>query len=175
MELPSDGFTRAERQRGWVIVHLLLACYCFWLLATICDDYFVPAIETMCSCKYCVRIWFCGFIFNFQKKKNNYDDRYGNWHKCGHQVEKRINASHTESFLPDFYAFLWLLAKQRQLQNAQKCHFKKSSHHLCCQKVAELLEFEFLTRISYSCQHFTPHLFLTLSITQYRRCFSQQP
>lgn len=54
LELPSDGLTRAERQRGWVIVHLLLACYCFWLLATICDDYFVPAIETMCSCKYIV-------------------------------------------------------------------------------------------------------------------------
>lgn len=52
LELPSDGLTRAERQRGWIVIHLLLACYCFWLLATICDDYFVPAIETMCSCEY---------------------------------------------------------------------------------------------------------------------------
>lgn len=64
LELPSDGFTRAERQRGWVIVHLLLACYCFWLLATICDDYFVPAIETMCSCKYYVDFFsFFPFLF----------------------------------------------------------------------------------------------------------------
>lgn len=51
LELPSDGFTREERQRGWVIIHGLLACYCFWLLATVCDEYFVPAIEAMCCSK----------------------------------------------------------------------------------------------------------------------------
>lgn len=52
LELPSDGFTREQRQSGWIVIHVLLACYCFWLLATICDDYFVPAIETICSCKW---------------------------------------------------------------------------------------------------------------------------
>lgn len=49
LELPSDGLTRAERKQGWVIIHLLLACYCFWFLATICDDYFVPAIQNICN------------------------------------------------------------------------------------------------------------------------------
>ncbi|XP_055536308.1 sodium/potassium/calcium exchanger 3-like [Wyeomyia smithii] len=46
-EFPSDGFTREDRRHGWILVHLLIACYCFWLLAIVCDDYFVPAIELM--------------------------------------------------------------------------------------------------------------------------------
>ncbi|XP_053687793.1 sodium/potassium/calcium exchanger 3-like [Sabethes cyaneus] len=48
-EFPSDGFTREDRRHGWILVHLLIACYCFWLLAIVCDDYFVPAIELMCK------------------------------------------------------------------------------------------------------------------------------
>lgn len=48
-EFPSDGFTRQDRKHGWITVHLLIACYCFWLLAIVCDDYFVPAIELMCK------------------------------------------------------------------------------------------------------------------------------
>lgn len=48
-EFPSDGFTREDRRHGWIVVHLLIACYCFWLLAIVCDDYFVPAIELMCK------------------------------------------------------------------------------------------------------------------------------
>ncbi|XP_065093021.1 sodium/potassium/calcium exchanger 4-like [Ochlerotatus camptorhynchus] len=48
-EFPSDGFTRHDRKHGWITVHLLIACYCFWLLAIVCDDYFVPAIESMCK------------------------------------------------------------------------------------------------------------------------------
>lgn len=48
-EFPSDGFTREDRKHGWITVHLLIACYCFWLLAIVCDDYFVPAIELMCK------------------------------------------------------------------------------------------------------------------------------
>lgn len=49
LELPSDGLTREQRQKGWIAIHIALACYCFWLIATICDDYFVPAIEGICS------------------------------------------------------------------------------------------------------------------------------
>lgn len=52
LELPSDGFTRENRQNGWIMIHALIACYCFWLLATICDEYFVPAIEVICSCMF---------------------------------------------------------------------------------------------------------------------------
>lgn len=51
LELPSDGFTRDQRQHGWIMIHVLMACYCFWLLATICNEYFVPAIEGMCCSK----------------------------------------------------------------------------------------------------------------------------
>lgn len=51
LEFPSDGFTRAQRQHGWFLLHVALACYCFWLLAIVCDDYFVPAIESLCSSK----------------------------------------------------------------------------------------------------------------------------
>ncbi|XP_055301926.1 sodium/potassium/calcium exchanger 3-like isoform X2 [Sitodiplosis mosellana] len=49
LELPSDGLTRDERKQGWIIIHIALACYCFWFLASICDDYFVPAIQSICS------------------------------------------------------------------------------------------------------------------------------
>lgn len=51
-EFPPDGFTRAQRQRGWFMLHIALSCYCFWLLAIVCDDYFVPAMESMCSSKF---------------------------------------------------------------------------------------------------------------------------
>lgn len=49
-EIPSDGFTREQRQNGWIAVHFVLAIYCFWFLATICDEYFVPCIQSICSC-----------------------------------------------------------------------------------------------------------------------------
>lgn len=48
-EFPFDGFTRQERQRGWIVLHVVTACYCFWLLAIVCDDYFVPAMDVMCA------------------------------------------------------------------------------------------------------------------------------
>ncbi|XP_019872937.1 sodium/potassium/calcium exchanger 4-like [Aethina tumida] len=48
-EFPSDGFTRAQRQQGWVVIHALIACYLFILLAIVCDDYFVPAIKNFCD------------------------------------------------------------------------------------------------------------------------------
>uniref|UniRef100_V5I968 Sodium/potassium/calcium exchanger 4 n=1 Tax=Anoplophora glabripennis TaxID=217634 RepID=V5I968_ANOGL len=41
-EFPPDGFTRQQRQHGFVVLHALLACYLFTLLAIVCDDYFVP-------------------------------------------------------------------------------------------------------------------------------------
>lgn len=51
LEFPSDGFSRNQRKHGWIAVHILIACYCFWLLAIVCDDYFVPAIGIMCFSK----------------------------------------------------------------------------------------------------------------------------
>lgn len=51
LEFPPDGFSRSQRRHGWVALHILLSCYCFWLLAIVCDDYFVPAMESMCKSK----------------------------------------------------------------------------------------------------------------------------
>ncbi|KAF7268995.1 hypothetical protein GWI33_017918 [Rhynchophorus ferrugineus] len=48
-EFPPDGLTRDERKHGWVLIHVLLACYLFIFLAVVCDDYFVPSIQKICS------------------------------------------------------------------------------------------------------------------------------
>ncbi|CAH2034279.1 unnamed protein product, partial [Iphiclides podalirius] len=49
LEFPSDGLTRAQRKSGFVLVHCLLAVYCFLLLGSVCEQYFVPAIEIICE------------------------------------------------------------------------------------------------------------------------------
>ncbi|CAL1687979.1 unnamed protein product [Lasius platythorax] len=48
-EFPSDGFTRQQRQAGFVIIHFVIAIYLFLLLAIVCDDYFVPSIKKICE------------------------------------------------------------------------------------------------------------------------------
>ncbi|XP_015602798.1 sodium/potassium/calcium exchanger 3 [Cephus cinctus] len=48
-EFPSDGFTRAQRQSGYIAIHFLIAMYLFLLLAIVCDDYFVPSIKKICE------------------------------------------------------------------------------------------------------------------------------
>ncbi|KAJ6636772.1 Sodium/potassium/calcium exchanger 5 [Pseudolycoriella hygida] len=48
LEFPSDGLNRNQRRHGWIALHIIIACYCFWLLAVVCDEYFVPAIGIMC-------------------------------------------------------------------------------------------------------------------------------
>lgn len=53
-DFPTDGFTRTQRQHGWIILHAILACYLFILLAVVCDDYFVPAIKRFCDCTLCI-------------------------------------------------------------------------------------------------------------------------
>ncbi|KPJ09354.1 Sodium/potassium/calcium exchanger 5 [Papilio machaon] len=73
LEFPSDGLTRMQRKspgsissfthcttfialtagigtrQGFVVVHCALAVYCCVLLAAVCEDYFVPAIEMLCA------------------------------------------------------------------------------------------------------------------------------
>ncbi|XP_075156230.1 sodium/potassium/calcium exchanger 5-like [Haematobia irritans] len=49
LEFPSDGLDRQQRLHGWILLHIILVFYGFWFLATICDDYMVPAIEQICS------------------------------------------------------------------------------------------------------------------------------
>lgn len=51
-EFPSDGFTRQQRQAGFIIIHFVIAIYLFLLLAIVCDDYFVPSIKKICESEY---------------------------------------------------------------------------------------------------------------------------
>lgn len=76
-EIPSDGFTREQRQHGWVAVHVVLAIYCFWFLATICDEYFVPCIQSICSCKFGKK-----HFRNFSSFFSRLDQHFGFW--CVH-------------------------------------------------------------------------------------------
>ncbi|XP_048885655.1 sodium/potassium/calcium exchanger 3 isoform X2 [Brienomyrus brachyistius] len=44
-EFPADIFTKEQRRRGAVLLHVLCAIYMFYALAIVCDDYFVPSLE----------------------------------------------------------------------------------------------------------------------------------
>ncbi|XP_046421271.1 sodium/potassium/calcium exchanger 4-like isoform X1 [Neodiprion fabricii] len=48
-EFPPDGFTREQRQHGFVAIHFAIASYLFLLLAVVCDDFFVPSIKMICD------------------------------------------------------------------------------------------------------------------------------
>lgn len=52
LDFPHDGLTRHARRSGWIAIHGLIACYCFWLIAIVCDDYFVPVIDSLCESAY---------------------------------------------------------------------------------------------------------------------------
>ncbi|OXA44472.1 sodium/potassium/calcium exchanger 4 [Folsomia candida] len=48
-DFPDDVFTQNERRHGWVVLHGLASLYIFYALALVCDEYFVPCIESMCT------------------------------------------------------------------------------------------------------------------------------
>lgn len=48
-EFPQDYFTRKQRQKGAIIVHIFVMLYMFGLLAQVCDDYFVLSLYHICS------------------------------------------------------------------------------------------------------------------------------
>ncbi|XP_063223354.1 sodium/potassium/calcium exchanger 3-like isoform X1 [Bacillus rossius redtenbacheri] len=48
LDFPPDLFTPQQRRSGAAVLHAVLACYLFVLLATVCDDYFVPSIKKIC-------------------------------------------------------------------------------------------------------------------------------
>lgn len=56
LDFPPDGLTRDERRSGWIVVHVLIACYAFWLIAIVCDDYFVPVIDSLCESAWSSRL-----------------------------------------------------------------------------------------------------------------------
>jgi len=47
-DFPPDLFTRAQRVNGALAVHFLVSFYVFYALLLVCDDYFVPSIESIC-------------------------------------------------------------------------------------------------------------------------------
>uniref|UniRef100_T1IQP5 AD domain-containing protein n=1 Tax=Strigamia maritima TaxID=126957 RepID=T1IQP5_STRMM len=48
-EFPHDLFTNVQRQRGAVIIHVLVCVYMFYALAVVCDGYFVTSLERICE------------------------------------------------------------------------------------------------------------------------------
>ncbi|KAL0902413.1 hypothetical protein ABMA27_000291 [Loxostege sticticalis] len=49
LEFPPDGLTHEQRRHGYIVIHCILAIYCFMLLGTVCEQYFVPAIDIICE------------------------------------------------------------------------------------------------------------------------------
>ena len=48
-EFPKDFLTPEERERGGIIVHLLIGLYMVISLCFVCDNYFVPVLEAPCK------------------------------------------------------------------------------------------------------------------------------
>ncbi|KII69707.1 Sodium/potassium/calcium exchanger 4 [Thelohanellus kitauei] len=48
-DFPEDFFTNEQRVHGFVIIHIFLMCYLFILLAVLCDFYFVPSLQHICT------------------------------------------------------------------------------------------------------------------------------
>ncbi|XP_051791298.1 sodium/potassium/calcium exchanger 3-like [Erpetoichthys calabaricus] len=44
-EFPQDIFSKEQRRKGAVLLHVLCAVYMFYALAIVCDDYFVPSLQ----------------------------------------------------------------------------------------------------------------------------------
>lgn len=48
-DFPRDLFTEQQRQSGAVVLHAICSLYLFLALAVVCDKYFVPAVEKICT------------------------------------------------------------------------------------------------------------------------------
>jgi sodium/potassium/calcium exchanger 5 len=48
-DFPDDLFDLHQRNNGAIIFHLLLALYCFTMLAIVCNDYFLPSVDCICT------------------------------------------------------------------------------------------------------------------------------
>lgn len=48
-DFPSDPFTRDQRQRGAVLIHIFFGLYCFLLTAYVCNDYLLPSLDCICA------------------------------------------------------------------------------------------------------------------------------
>lgn len=48
-EFPKDLFSTEQLKHGAIVIHVVTVVYLFTALAKICDQYFVPVVERMCS------------------------------------------------------------------------------------------------------------------------------
>ncbi|XP_039280930.1 sodium/potassium/calcium exchanger 4 isoform X1 [Nilaparvata lugens] len=48
-EFPDDIFTDYQRKHGAILFHILVALYCFIIIAIVCNDYFLPSVECICK------------------------------------------------------------------------------------------------------------------------------
>ena len=48
-EFPEDLFVESQRKNGAVILHFILALYCFTLIAIVCNNYFLPSVDCICT------------------------------------------------------------------------------------------------------------------------------
>jgi hypothetical protein len=47
-DFPPDLFSKKTRLHGALAIHFLVSIYLFYALLLICDDYFVPSVESIC-------------------------------------------------------------------------------------------------------------------------------
>lgn len=52
------GITRGFHKNSRIAMHVLASCYCFLMLAVICDEYFIGSIEVLCQSE-------CEVVFSF--------------------------------------------------------------------------------------------------------------
>ncbi|CAK1555006.1 unnamed protein product [Leptosia nina] len=48
-DFPSGLFTELQRQHGAIVLHALISIYLFLALAVVCDKFFVPAVDRICT------------------------------------------------------------------------------------------------------------------------------
>ncbi|CAH1717086.1 unnamed protein product [Chironomus riparius] len=47
-ESVQNGTNAVKKSSSRIIAHILVSCYCFWMLAIICDEYFMASIHVFC-------------------------------------------------------------------------------------------------------------------------------
>lgn len=56
IKFPSDRLMRAKWKILRTVFQVLASCYCFWMLAIICDEYFIGSIDVLCQ-SLCTRLF----------------------------------------------------------------------------------------------------------------------
>lgn len=51
-ESVQNGTEAVKKNSSRIIARILVSCYCFWMLAIICDEYFMASIHVFCHSMY---------------------------------------------------------------------------------------------------------------------------